>query len=80
MLVRMTDWNREGMELGLTFFITGIICVIVIGGILLMVDVFTAIFFTVVIFLVPVTFAHLMIELYHKKWGLQKFTGVKGNQ
>ena len=73
----MTGWNREGKEIGLTFFITGIIGVIVIGGILLMVDVFTAIFFTVVIFLVPVTFAHLMIEWYHKKRALQSFSSVR---
>ena len=60
------NWNKEGKELGFTFFVVGIIGFIVLGCFYLMNDLISGIIGAVIIFTVPLIFACIMIKLYDK--------------
>lgn len=68
----MTDWNREYRELSLTFFMTGIIGLMVIGGMYIMIQVddfiFTLITTPILLFIIPIIFTIQMLNYYERKF------------
>ena len=46
----MTDWNKEMREISFSFFVTGIISLLVVGSIFSIHDLFSGIFLTGVVF------------------------------